>query len=107
METDLVSLLFNSVTASIQSFISNDISVMLLGMVSLTFIIFAYFKIREFLNIGMTDSEIAAKNSFSRWQESRGTWRESLMREEFQSDLEEVRKERHHYGHVKASGYKL
>ncbi|EIM62128.1 MULTISPECIES: hypothetical protein [Desulfobacter] len=95
METDLISLLFDSITISLQSFIANDISVMLLGMVSLIFIIFAYFKIREFLNIGMTDNEIAAKNSFNRWQSSKGTWREPLMKEEYRSNLMDVRGERY------------
>ena len=95
MEIDLVSLLFDSFTTSLQNFISNDISVMLLGMLSLFFIVFAYFKIREFFNIGLTENEIGAKNAFNDWRASRGTWREPLAKEEYRSRLMDVRGERY------------
>lgn len=95
MEIDFVSLLFDSVIVSLQSFIANDISVMLLGMISIIFIIFAYAKIREFFNIGMTNNEISAKNSFGRWQSSKGTWREPLDEEAYRSNLMDVRGERY------------
>ena len=94
METDLISMMFTQFTANISSFIANDISVILLAMLSLLFTVFAYFKIREIFNFGMTDNEIAAKNSFNRWQASKGTWREPLMKEEYRSSLMDVRAER-------------
>lgn len=113
MEIDLVSLLFDSFTTSVQSFISNDISVMLLGMVSIMFILYAYCKIREFFNIGLTENEIGAKNAFNDWRAARGTWREPLAKEEYRSRLMDVRGERYaesfdkiYDNRMKSLGYK-
>lgn len=94
MPTDLVSLMFNQLNANLSSFISNEISVALLAMLSLLFTVFAFVKIREIFNIGMTEDEIEAKNSFNRWQSSKGTCREPLMKEEYRINLENVRTER-------------
>ena len=85
MEIDLVSLLFDSIILSLQSFIANDISVMLLGMVSLTFIVFAYFKIREFLD--MSSEERDAKSAFERYQNHKNDWRAPIFRAEYEKKL--------------------
>jgi hypothetical protein len=95
METDLVNLMFTQFTDNLASFIANDISVVLLAMLSLLFIVFAFFKIQEIFNIGMTEGEIGAKKAFSRWQMSKGTWREPLMKEEYQRSLQDVRGEQY------------
>lgn len=85
MEIDLISLLFNSIIASLQSFIANDISVMLLGMVSLTFIVFAYFKIREFLDMSIEARD--AKSAFERYQNHKNDWRAPIYRAEYEEKL--------------------
>jgi len=95
METNLIDLMFTQFTANISSFISNDISVILLAMLSLLFIVFAFAKIREIFNIGMTQGEIGAKKAFTRWQTSKGTWREPLMKEEYRMSLNDVRAEKY------------
>ncbi|WP_320043134.1 hypothetical protein [uncultured Desulfobacter sp.] len=95
METDLISLMFTQFTANLSSFISNDISVVLLAMLSLLFIVFAFVKIMELFNIGMTEGEIGAKKAFTRWQNSKGTWREPLMEEEYQMSLNDVKTEKY------------
>lgn len=64
-------------------------------MLSLLFIVFAFCKILEIFNIGMTEQEIRAKNAFNLWQSSKGTWREPLMREEYRMSLDTVRAERY------------
>ena len=94
METDLVSLMFTQFTADISSFISNDISIILLAMLSLLFTVFAFSKIQEIFNIGMTEGEIGAKKAFNRWQTSKGTWREPLMKEDYITSLNDVVSER-------------
>ncbi|WP_051958120.1 hypothetical protein [Desulfobacter vibrioformis] len=91
METDLINLMFTQFKDNLSSFISNDISVILLAMLSLMFTVFAFVKIREIFNFGMTEEEIDAKNAFNRWQYSKGTWREQLMREEYQASLDAIR----------------
>lgn len=91
METDLVNLMFTQFKASLASFISNDISVALLAMLSLMFTVFAFFKVREIFNFGMTQDEIDAKNAFNRWQSSRGTWREPLMMDEYKASIDAIR----------------
>ena len=68
METDLISMMFTQFTSNLSSFISNDISVILLAMLSLLFVVFAFCKIQEIFNIGMTEGEIGAKKAFGRWQ---------------------------------------
>ncbi len=95
METNLVDLMFTHFTANISSFISNDISVILLAMLSLLFIVFAFSKIQEIFNIGMTQGEIGAKKAFTRWQNSKGTWREPLLKEEYQMSLNDVKAEKY------------
>ena len=95
METDLISLMFTQFTDNLSSFIANDISVILLAMLSLLFTIFAFVKIQEIFNIGMTEGEIGAKKSFNRWQISKGTWREPLMKEEYRMSLNDVRIEKY------------
>jgi hypothetical protein len=95
METDLVNLMFTQFTAALSSFIANDISVVLLAMLSLLFIVFAFVKIRELFNIGMTEREIGAKKAFTRWQNSKGTWREPLMEEEYRMSLNDVKAEKY------------
>ena len=95
METDLINMMFTQFTSNLSSFISNDISVILLAMLSLLFVVFAFCKIQEIFNIGMTEGEIGAKKAFGRWQSSKGTWREPLMREEYQRSLQDVRGEQY------------
>ena len=94
METDLISLMFTQFKANLASFIANDISVVLLAMLSLMFIVFAFVKIMELFNIGMTEREIEAQKAFNRWQMSKGTWREPLMKEEYQMSLNGIRGEK-------------
>lgn len=93
MSTDLIGMMFSQVINSLESFIANDISVALLAMLTLMFTVFAYFKIREIFNIGMTEGEVRVKTAFDSWQTSKGTWREPLMREEYQTSLDEYRDE--------------
>ena len=95
METDLIGLMFAQFTDNLSSFIANDISVVLLAMLTLLFTVFAFVKIREIFNIGMTEVEIVSKKAFERWQSSKGTWREPLMREEYLISLDPVRAERY------------
>lgn len=95
METDLIGLMFTQFTNNLSSFISNDISVILLAMLSLLFIVFAFCKILEIFNIGMSEGEIGAKKAFNRWQMSKGTWREPLMKEEYRMSLNGVRAEKY------------
>jgi len=95
METDLIGLMFAQFTNNLSSFIANDISVVLLAMLTLLFTVFAFVKIREIFNIGMTEGEIGAKKAFDRWQMSKGTWREPLMKEEYQRSLQDVRGEQY------------
>lgn len=95
METDLVNLMFTQFKANLASFISSDISVILLAMLSLLFIVFAFGKILELFNIGMTEGEIGAKKAFTRWQNSKGTWREPLLKEEYQMSLNDVKAEKY------------
>jgi len=64
-------------------------------MLSLLFIVFAFCKIQEIFNIGMTEGEIGAKKAFNRWQASKGTWREPLMKEEYRMSLNDVRGEKY------------
>lgn len=85
MEIDLVSLLFDSFILSIQSFIANDVSVMLLGMLSLIFMIFAYSKIREFLD--MSSEARSAKSAFERYQNHRDDWRAPIYKSEYEKRL--------------------
>ena len=94
METDLIGLMFTQVQNNLASFIANDISVALLAMLTLLFTVFAFVKIREIFNIGMTEWEVGAKKAFDRWQMSKGTWREPLMKEEYLESLHSVRVER-------------
>jgi len=82
METDLVSLLFDSFILSIQSFIANDVSVMLLGMLYLIFMIFAFSKIREFLD--MSSEARDAKSAFERYQAHKDDWRAPLFKAEYE-----------------------
>lgn len=91
METDLVSLLFDSITTSLQSFISNDISVMLLGMLSVSFVLFAFVKIQEFFDIGLSNEEKLVKSAYGRWQSNKGTWREQIAKEEYQQRMNQYR----------------
>lgn len=95
MQTDLVDLMFTQFKSSLSSFISSDISVILLAMLSLLFIVFAFGKIRELFNIGMTEGEIGAKKAFNRWQNSKGTWREPLLEEEYRMSLNDVKSEKY------------
>lgn len=91
MPVNLVSLLFDQLKASLASFVSNDLSIGLLAMLSLFFIVWAYSKIHEIFNLGLDKDEVAAKNAFGRWQQSRGTWREPLMRDQYYDSISHLR----------------
>ncbi|MEH0021009.1 MAG: hypothetical protein V6Z89_15245 [Desulfobacter sp.] len=83
METDLVALLFDSITASLNSFIANDISVMLLGILSIIFTLFAFFKVKEILN--MSAEAKSAKSTFERHKPNKDDWRAPLLKEDRES----------------------
>ena len=89
METDLVALLFDGITASLKSFITNDISVMLLGMLSIIFSLFAFFKVKEILN--MSTEAKSAKSAFERYQANKDDWRAPLFRQDYYEKLEAYR----------------
>lgn len=87
METDLISLLFSQLTDNLSSFIANDISVILLAMLSLLFTVFAYFKIRDILGIGMSPEAIDARSAFHRYQDHKDSWRAPIYRAEYEEKL--------------------
>jgi len=89
METNLINLMFNQIISNLQSFIANDITVMLLGMLTIIFITFAYFKIREFLSMSTEARE--AKSAFHRYQANKDDWRAPLYKQDYYEKLDRYR----------------
>lgn len=89
METDIINLMFDSITLALKSFLAEEVSIILLGMLSLFFTIIAYFKVREMLE--MTPEARSAKSAFDRYQANKDDWRAPLLKEDYYEKLEQYR----------------
>ena len=81
----LIDSLFDLATGFLQSFIENDLYLLLIGMLGIVFILFGSRIITSFLNESLEEKE--ARKAFKNLQNSKGTWYEPVARKRYAESL--------------------
>ena len=84
---NLIDAMFDNVLNTLFQIIFNDLTVVVMVMLSLTLILTGSSLIRDFLGMGLNEKEKALKSSYDAWQRNKGTWRGDLYRKKYRDGL--------------------
>jgi hypothetical protein len=91
---EMIAGMFDQVTSMLMAILTNDLMVVVMIMLSLILILTGYLMIRDFLGLGLSDSEKSLKNAYGDLQRHKGSWKQDIYKNNYRRSLSEYYTER-------------
>ncbi len=83
----LIDGMFDAALNVLVQIVSNDLAVLVMGLLSLTLLTAGFFMVYDFFGMGLSEKEKALKSSYDNWQRNKDNWRGAIYRKEYQQNL--------------------